>query len=176
MLLHFSENPDISAFKPHVARTAVEEDALVWAVDEKHAPAFWFPRDCPRACCWWDEGAMPQAGEVLLGFGGARRMHAIESRWLERMRACALFAYRFEPAPFDARNEEAGFWTSKQPVIPVSVEPVGDLLDRHRQAGIELRLVPDLGPLIDAIVLSGLKFSIIRKANARPRGAPATPA
>jgi hypothetical protein len=92
------------------------------------------------------------------------------------MRACALFAYRFDPAPFDTHNEEAGFWTSKQPVTPVSVEPVGDLLVRHAKAGIELRLVPDLWPLIDAIVASGLKFSIIRKANARPRGAPVTPA
>jgi hypothetical protein len=103
-------------------------------------------------------------------------MHAIESCWLERMRACRLFAYRFDPAPFDTHNKEAGFWTTKQTVTPASVEPVGDLLDLHAKAGIELRLVPDLWPLIDAIVASGLRFSIIRKANARPRGAAFTPA
>jgi hypothetical protein len=44
---------------------------------------------------------------------------------------------------------------------------VGDLLARHTEAGIELRIVTNLWPLIDAIVSSGLEFSIIRKANAQ---------
>ena len=49
------------------------------------------------------------------------------------------------------------------------VDDAGDLLALHAQAGIELRLVPNLWPVIDAIVASGLEFSIIRKANALPR-------
>ena len=169
MLLHFSENPCIDAFEPHVARTAVEVEAYVWAVDEAHAPAFWFPRDCPRACCWQGDRALGESGRALLGLGANRRMHAIEADWLERMRNCHLYAYRFDPTPFRLHNDEAGFWIAKEKIVPLRVEPVGDLLARHASADIELRVVPDLWPLIDAIIASGLDFSIIRKANARPR-------
>lgn len=105
----------------------------------------------------------------MLGLGAAGRMHAIESDWLERVRDCRLFAYSLDPGPFRLHNEEAGFWIAQQDVRPLSVERVGDLLGRHAKAGIELRIVPDLWPLIDAIIASGAYFSIIRKANAKPR-------
>jgi hypothetical protein len=54
-------------------------------------------------------------------------------------------------------------------VRPISVESVGDLIAKHETAGIELRVVTNLWPLIDAIVGSGLGFSIIRKQNALAR-------
>jgi hypothetical protein len=60
-------------------------------------------------------------------------------------------------------------WVTQEDVIPLSVVPIGDSLDRHVDAGIELRVVPNLWPLIDRIVASGLEFSIVRKANAHPR-------
>ena len=85
------------------------------------------------------------------------------------MRRCRLYLYQFDPAPFESRIAEAGDWIARQDVSPVSVTPVGDLLDRHAQAPIELRIVKNLWPLIDAIVASGLEFSIIRKGNAQPR-------
>jgi len=43
--------------------------------------------------------------------------------------------------------------------------PVGDLVARHERAGIELRVVRDLRPLIAEIVASGLGFSIYRQRN-----------
>ena len=64
---------------------------------------------------------------------------------------------------------DAGYWVTDQEVTPRSVSPVGDLLKRHVEAEIELRIVKNLWNLIDAIVLSGLEFSIIRKSNAQPR-------
>ena len=33
-------------------RRARRAPPLVWAVDTRHAPMFWFPRDCPRGCVW----------------------------------------------------------------------------------------------------------------------------
>ena len=48
-VLHFSEDPTITVFEPHVARTARLPDAYVWAVDGAQAPSYWFPRQCPRA-------------------------------------------------------------------------------------------------------------------------------
>lgn len=169
-LFHFSEDATINLFRPHVAVTSSEIEPLVWALDEEHAPGYWFPRDCPRACCWADETTpIAQPSGALLGLGGARRLHAIEGAWLERVRACRLFAYEFEPALFQPKIAEAGYWVTRCDVVPLTVSPVGDLLARHVEAGIELRVVRNLWPIIDAIVASGLEFSIIRKANAQPR-------
>ena len=49
-LYHFSEEPDIRVFQPRVGLIATE--SYVWAIDEWHAPMYYFPRDCPRACFW----------------------------------------------------------------------------------------------------------------------------
>jgi len=156
-LLHFSEDPAIAVFRPHIAPTSNESEPLVWAIDDEHAPSYWFPRDCPRACCWVGESPLTEAGTALLGPGGARRLHAIETAWLELVRACRLYAYEFDPAPFHPKIAEAGYWVARCEVSPLAVSPVGDLLARHAEAGIELRVV------------SGLEYSIVRKANALPR-------
>lgn len=169
ILLHFSEDPTITLFRPHVARTSTETDPFVWAIDEEHAPSYWFPRDCPRACCWAAKTSLSESGATLLGLGGASRLHAIEAVWLDRMRACQLYSYQFDPAPFERKALGAGYWVAREEVTPLSVTPVGDLLAKHAEAGIELRIVRSLWPLIDAIATSGLEFSIIRKANAQPR-------
>jgi hypothetical protein len=168
-LLHFSEDPGISVFAPHVAPTAEETDPLVWAVDEAHQPSYWFPRNCPRACCWDNGTPLTEAGRALIGTSRGRRMHAIEDAWLERMHACKLFVYRFDPKPFVQHDAPGGFWVSRETVKPLSVEPVGDLFEHHKAAGIDLRVVDDFGAMADAIVASGLGFSIIRRRNARTR-------
>lgn len=169
-LFHFSEDPTIELFRPHLALTSSEIEPLVWALDEEHAPSYWFPRDCPRACCWVGETTpITQAGAGLLGLGGASRLHAIEGAWLERVRACRLFAYEFDRTFFQPKIAKAGYWVARCDVAPLTVSAVGDLLTRHVEAGIELRVVTNLWPITDAIVASGLEFSIIRKANAQPR-------
>jgi hypothetical protein len=168
-LLHFSEDPDIAVFRPHVPASSPDNPPMVWTVDEEHAPGFWFPRQCPRACCWSIGKPLTATGAMLLGMGANKRMHAIESAWLKRMRACRMYVYRFDAAPFSLYNSDAGYFSTSDVVAPLSVEPVGDLLKLHADANIELRIVPNLWPVIDAIVASGLEFSIIRKANALPR-------
>ena len=88
---------------------------------------------------------------------------------LERSRACLRCVHRFVPAPFANQNAEAGYYSTRETRTPLSVEPAGDLLELHGLAGIELRIVENLWPTIDAILVSGLEFSIIRKANSLPR-------
>lgn len=51
-LWHFSEDPALGRFLPHVPVTNPQAPPLVWAVDTRHAPTFWFPGDCPRGCIW----------------------------------------------------------------------------------------------------------------------------
>ena len=167
-LLHFSEDPDIAVFRPHVPASSPDNPPLVWTVDEEHAPGFWFPRQCPRACCWSIGKPLTEIGLTLLGTG--TRLHAIESGWLERMRTTKVYVYRFDPKPFSIHMvPEAGYWATNETVRPLSVEPIGDLLELHAKAGIELRIVPNLWPLFDAIIASGLEFSISRSKNALPR-------
>lgn len=175
-LLHFSENTDIRVFEPHVPASSPHNPPMVWAVDEAHAPGFWFPRDAPRACCWSIGKPLTDIGRALIGMGATTRMHAIETGWLNRMRACKMYVYRFDAAPFRIYDIPAGYFSATETIRPLSVEPIGDLLDLHVKAGIELRVVPNLWPVIDAIIASGLEFSIIRKANAKPRVASSTAA
>jgi len=166
-LFHFSQDATIQLFVPHLAPTSNETEPFVWAVDEMHAPSYWFPRDCPRVCCW--AAGSQFDGNSLLALGGAPRLHALELDWVERFRHCQLYVYEFDSAPFVPKIPDAGYWVARDNIVPLSVEPVGDLLTRHAQAGIELRIVKNLWPLIDAVVASGLEFSIIRKTNAQPR-------
>ena len=96
-------------------------------------------------------------------------MHAIEAGWLKRVRECRLYVYELDPAPFALHDANAGYWVSRQEAASTAVKPAGDLLSRHAEAGIELQVLNNLWPLIDAICASSVKFSIIRKANALPR-------
>ncbi|MEO6317718.1 MAG: DUF6886 family protein [Acidimicrobiales bacterium] len=162
-VLHFSEDPGITRFEPHVPPTNPSMPPLVWAIDAAHAGLYWFPRDCPRITYWSADEAPPDR----LGPTAAHRVHAIEARWLDRVRACQLHEYRFDGAPFEAWAEAEGQWVASESVEPISVEPVGDLLARHVDAGIELRIVPSLQVLVDPVMASGYQFSMVRMANAQ---------
>src|SRR5919197_180986 len=48
-LWHASEDPHITVFHPRRAVVSPLDDDVVWAVDDDHVPAYWFPRDCARA-------------------------------------------------------------------------------------------------------------------------------
>ena len=46
-VLHFSEDPTIERFVPHVAPTPQQPEPYVWTVDHDQAPSCRFPRQCP---------------------------------------------------------------------------------------------------------------------------------
>ena len=169
VLFHFSEDASIERFEPHVPRTRPELEPLVWAIDGEHAPLFWFPRECPRVTFWAGPETAPATIERFLRHTAARRVHAVESGWLDRLRRCRLYAYSLDAAPFERSDDADGYWVARTAVEPVAVEPVGDLLERHAEAGIELRVTPSLWPLADAVAASDLRFSMARMANAAPR-------
>ena len=94
-VLHFSHDPRIRVFEPHVARTAEQpQQAYVWAVDAAAAPGYWFPRECPRATAWTTPATTVADRDIVLGPGGGHRVHAIEYDWLEAMRTAEIYAYR----------------------------------------------------------------------------------
>ena len=161
-----SEDPAISVFAPHRAATAVEEQMLVWAIDTRHLPLYWFPRDCPRGTFWADAGTSDDDVSRFLG-SRERRVHAVEPPWEERIRAARLFAYRLPPESFEPYEPAGGYWISRATVEPLEVEPLGDPVELHNAAGIELRVVPRLLELWDDVIASTLEFSGIRLRYAR---------
>ncbi|MGH9212254.1 MAG: DUF6886 family protein [Acidimicrobiales bacterium] len=167
-LWHFSEDPSLGIFRPHRPATNPEAPPLVWAVDARHAPMFWFPRDCPRGCIWPSERTTPEDRERFLGQSATSRVHVIEASWLDRVRSCRLFAYRLPTVPFRPHHEVGGYWITDQPVEALERVEVGDLLDRHVVAGIELRVTPSIWPFWRRVAVSTLEFSGSRLRNAAP--------
>ncbi|MEV6844166.1 DUF6886 family protein [Actinoplanes sp. NPDC051411] len=171
-VLHFSEDPTITLFRPHVALTAQQPEPYVWAVDHDHAPDYWFPRQCPRALVWAGPATTGADRDRLIGAGGGTRVHAVEYSWLPALLAAKLYAYRL-PAdrfrPF-GEAERPHAYVAEEPVEPLGpAEPVGDLLACHAAAGIQLRVLDNLWPYWDAVVASTALFSGIRLRNAAPR-------
>ena len=163
-LWHFSEDPSIEVFRPHRAPTALEDELLVWAIDTRHAPMFWFPRDCPRGCAWASERTTAEDVERFFGQTEAGRIHVIEGAWLERVRACRLYAYRLPDGPFEPHSV-GGYWVATETVEPLELVEVGDLLARHADAGIELRIAPTIWAWWQEVAFSTLEFSGSRLRN-----------
>jgi hypothetical protein len=170
-VLHFSEDPAITRFVPHVAATAQVPHAFVWAVDSDRCPDYWFPRQCPRAMAWVTESSVDSDRERIIGPGGGTRVHAIEYGWLEAMRNARLYAYRLPAEPFRPFGEPVPHAVvATVPVRPLGPpEPVPDLIECHARAGIQLRVLTNLWSFWDAVTASTLGFSGIRLRNASPR-------
>ncbi len=166
VLHHFSEDGRIERFRPHVPRTNPDHPPAVWAIDARHAPLYWFPRDCPRVTAWPRDRAGRVDFERVL-CTTSPRVHAIEIEWLDRMTSVELFRYDFDAAPFDPWPDASGQWTATETIEPVAVQPVGDLIELHRDAGIELRLLPALRPFAQLVQDDRWDFSIVRLAGAR---------
>lgn len=165
-LWHVSENPSIERFEPHVSATAASSEPRVWAVDTRHLPLYWFPRECPRATFWATPETTDADAELL---GSSARVHLVEPGWIDPMRATRVFAYRLPEPSFAEDLEVGGYWLSREPVVPTEIVALGDLVDRHAAARIELRVADNLWPTWNRIVASSLEYSGIRLHNAKPR-------
>ena len=100
---------------------------------------------------------------------GVTRVHVLEWAWWERFRSARVYLYLLPPQSFSLHNADAGYYISRESVPPVTQVVVDDVVRRHMEAGIELRVTDDLWPLWDRVTRSTLCFSGIRLRNARPR-------
>ena len=91
----------------------------------------------------------------------------MEGAWLHRLRACELYAYRLPTEPFRPHSV-GGYWTAGEAVEAEERVAVGDLLARHAEAGIELRIVPSIWPITYRARGSTVAFSGSRLRNASP--------
>lgn len=166
-LWHVSEDPSLHRFDPRPSPTGDDDGLMVWALDTRHVPTFWFPRDCPRLCFWPAATTTPEDRERFFGQSALPRVHVMEGSWLDRMRACDLYAYRLPAEPFRPHSV-GGYWIARQTVEAEERVAVGDLLARHAEAGIELRIVPSIWPIRHRVVASTVEFSGSRLRNASP--------
>jgi hypothetical protein len=166
-LWHFSEDPSLGRFRPRLTPTNPQEPPLVWAVDGRHAPTFWFPRDCPRGCIWPVSATTAEDRERFFGQSAASRVHVIEATWQKRMRECRLYAYQLPLGPFRP-HAVGGYWVTDEQVDAIDMVVVDDLVGRHARAGIELRITPSIWPFWRRVVKSTVEFSGSRLRNTAP--------
>jgi hypothetical protein len=163
-LWHVSEDPTIEVFRPHVPATNPSAPPAVWAIDTRHLPMFWFPRDCPRGCIWLSGRESEDDRERFFGHTDATRIHVIESAWFESMATTTLSLYRLPDDGFEP-HDVGGYWVSDRTVAPIERFEIDDLVGRHARAGIDLRITPSIWPWWSAVAASTLDFSGSRLRN-----------
>ena len=167
-VLHFSEDPTITRFVPHVAPTSSEPEAYVWAVGHDRCPDYWFPRACPRAMAWTGPGTTDADRDRIVGPAAATactRSSTAGWRRCARSRCTPTGC----PPPRSARSApHANAVVATGPVEPLGPpEPVGDLFALHEEAGIHLRVLPNLWPFWEEVTASTMQWSGIRLRNAQ---------
>ncbi len=165
MLFHVSEQSGIERFEPRPSQYA--NDPVVWAISEERLHNYLVPRDCPRVTYY--AGNETSASDIERFLGPSRTVVAIESGWVQRLRSCRLYCYHLPSETFVCLDECAGYFVSRVAVVPARVEVINDPIDELLKREVEVRFVPDLWPLRDAVVASTLQFSVIRMRNALPR-------
>jgi hypothetical protein len=168
MLYHVSEECDIARFDPRPA--AGVDVPVVWAVNGEKLRNYLLPRDCPRVTFF--ASSKTEAVDVERFLGASSSVIAFEASWLERVRQARLFCYHLPAASFRCVDECAGYFHSTEAVVPEHVDVIEDLFLALTSRGVEIRILPSLWTLHDAVVKSTLGFSIIRMRNAQPRHSP----
>jgi hypothetical protein len=175
-LFHVSEDGAISRFDPRPlpsgAVGVAPDERVVWAIDAAHLHNYLLPRDCPRVTFYLRPerfGAAADDEPLLAGTTGSRVI-AVESAWLERIRRTPLFCYELPADGFTCIDANAGYFVSRDSVTPTRVRRIDDPLTELAHHDVELRVMPSLWKLHDAVIASpNVSYSIIRMRNARPR-------
>src|SRR5262245_77390 len=162
MFFHVSEQLDIQQFEPRPS--VYTSEPVVWAIDSEHLRNYLLPRDCPRVTYY--AGPETTIADKKHFLGLSRAVVAVEADWLERLRSCRLYCYHLPPQTFECIDECAGYFVSRVPVVPTGVEVFNDLIVELLSRGVELRFLPELWTLGDAVAASTLQFSLIRMRNA----------
>ena len=165
MLFHISEEAGITRFKPRPSKYTSEP--VVWAIDAARLRNYLLPRECPRVTYY--AGPKTTSADLERFLGSSPAVVAVEGGWLDRLRSCRLYCYHLPEESFECVDECAGYFVSLEAVVSAQVEVIDDPMAELVKRGVELRFVPSLWPLRDAVVASSLQFSLIRMHNALPR-------
>lgn len=170
-LFHVSESATIPVFEPRPAPATSRRagESLVWAIAEDSLYLYLLPRDCPRLGFYASATTTPADSQRFLALTAARHIVAIEAAWLERASVTPLYLYELPAESFVLEDEGAGYYVSRERLEPLSVSKLEQPLTALLARDTELRVVPSLWLLHDAVTASSLGFSCIRMRNAAPR-------
>lgn len=168
-LFHISDQPGITRFEPRPPPSPRPglDGTMVWAIGGAHLHNYLLPRDCPRVTFYATPTSEPADVARLMCGVSARYVVAVEAGWLPALRAARLYQYALPPHSFELHDAGAGYYISRAAVVPLAVEPITDLLVALLAHDVELRVMPTLWRLHDAVAASSLQFSMIRMRNAR---------
>jgi hypothetical protein len=164
-LFHISDEQGIEIFHPRESPFA--EQPVVWAIEESRLGNYLLPRDCPRVTFYAGPNTTVEDRQRFLGTSPS--VVAVENAWYDRITNSTLWKYRLPASHFDCIDECAGYYVSCLPAIPLSVTLISRLIPELLSRGGELRFLPSLWPLHDAVAASTLQFSMIRMRSAGPR-------
>lgn len=163
-LFHVSEHGEIEVFEPRTI-SGGDSRKLVWSVDSEHLCNYLLPRDCPRVC-FRTEPRTSAADRERFFASGPAPVVVIEAGWFDRAVAKSLWVYAMPDATFAQEDKNAGYFVSSSAVRPANERRIASPLAELVALGAELRVVPNLQHLAEAVVQSTLAFSCIRMRNA----------
>jgi hypothetical protein len=169
-LYHISDKPGIKRFEPRPApsKSVKQKGLTVWAIDYEHLHNYLLPRDCPRVTFFASPNSDPKDVDKLMGESSAKYVVAVETRWLSQIQKQCLYQYEFNSEGFSLVDEIAGYWISRKPVIPIAETKIDNILAALTEHDIELRIMPSLWKLREAVINSTLGYSVIRMHKAQP--------
>ncbi|MFN8365629.1 MAG: hypothetical protein U0Y96_00140 [Candidatus Kapaibacterium sp.] len=168
-LFHISQDDSIDVFMPRPSPShfqGLSQDCVFAITDELQANYF-FPRDCPRICIRIGSATTTNDAAEFFAHSIATSIIAIEHSWFETLCTTSLVQYEFDTTNFTELDANAGYYISTKPEVPKVkrlLHNIPELLFRHN---VELRIVPRLWKLQEAVVQSTLQFSCIRMRNAQ---------
>jgi hypothetical protein len=167
-LFHVSEEPGITIFKPRPSPSFFEsiKGNVVFAISEVMLHNYLLPRDCPRVCFYKTATSSSSDIEFFLGNTIASYVVAVESSWWQKVKETTLYCYELPAEDFVLLDACAGYYMSGCDVEPKAVKKIDDAVSAITERNVELRFVPDLWLLHDAVIRSTLNFSMIRMRNA----------
>lgn len=169
MLYHLSEDSTINHFAPRQKSNRLDMPPVVWAIDQEHVFSFYCPRNCPRIVLSRKDEIAPEVEQQLFGQSSGSYIMAVENAWYDRIRTTPIYKYTFPEESFALFDRNAGYYISHEAVTPLHMERIDDPIQRLIDLDIELRFVPNLHPLRDAVLATGYQgFSFHRFVYAAP--------
>ena len=167
-LFHVSETPNIELFTPRPSPSffeAITAD-VVFAIAEPLLHNYLLPRDCPRVTFYVKSDTSDKDKARFFGSSSAKFIVAIEKKWYPVIKQTTLYCYEFSSEGFIPLDEGAGYYINYNPVMPVAVHKIDDILAALLKRDLELRIMPGLLELAAEVAKSSLQFSCIRMRNA----------
>ena len=168
-LFHISEEPGIHLFEPRPSPSHFDDikGDVVFAITDDLLHNYLLPRDCPRVT-WYAGAKTNQADKKrFVGNSAANYIVVVESGWYQRIKETTLYCYEFPAENFTLIDECAGYYISYNPIVPISIKSINDIMAELLKRNIELHFTSSLIQLADAVSKSTLNFSLIRMRNAK---------